>query len=229
VTGVTLEIEFATAESEQRFCSSYLPAAWERYEASEYWEQGWFWAYSQFSGVGVDLDGGFVRLVFDGDPDALLSAEADRWESFEGLTDWSVRRYDTEGYDSLRDQQVTDKGAVGGDWEYRYKPLTARLALAYREEFDQRLPPSPKPSEDNPRGLGSFALVHALFVQMGYHWHEETDTYLRGIKNRIKSIGAHCGEQPAREEYERLRSEFESFDSELTEWLAETDTGTATL
>ncbi len=229
MTGATLELEFTTAESERRFCSSYLPDAWERYQVSDYWEQGWFWAYSQFAETAIDFDGGLVRLVFDGDPDALVAAESDRWVAFDGLTNWTVRRYDEDGYDSLRAQQVDSKGAVGGDWEYRYKPLTAEFALAYREEFDERLPPSPDPSENNPHGLGCFALVHALFVQMGYHWHEETDTYLRGIENRLKSIAAHCGEEPAREEYERLRAEFERFESELREWLAANEPGTATL
>lgn len=229
MTGATIEIEFASAAAERQFCSSYLPAAWERFDASEYWEQGWFWAYSQLAETAIDFDGGLVRLVFDGDPDALLAAESDHWAAFDGLTDWTVRRYDEAGYDSLRAQQVDSKGPVGGDWEYRYKPLTAEFALAYREEFDERLPAAPDPSADNPHGLGCFALVHALFVQLGYHWHEETDAYLRGIENRIKSIGAHCGEDAAREEYERLRAEFERFESDLAEWLDEIDPGTATL
>ena len=229
MSGCTIEIEFVTAESERRFCGSYLPEAWARYEASEYWDSGWFWAYSQFAEVGVDVDGGLVRLVFDGDPDGLLAAESDRWEAFEGLTGWRVRRYDDEGYESLRAQQVDSKGALGGDWEYRYKPLTARLALAYRSEFDQRLPPAPDPSEENPLGLGCFAMIHALFVQMGYHWHEETDTYLRGITNRLKSIGAHQGEQQAWAEYERLREQFEAVEAELTDWLAENEAGTSEL
>lgn len=189
MTGLTLEVEFATAASERRFCSPSLPDARDRYEASDYRKQGWFWAYSQFGEADIDLDGGLVRPVFDGSPAALLAVEADRWECVEGLTGWTVRRYDEEGYDSLRAQQVDAKGAVGGEWKHRYKPLTAAFAPT---------------------------------VQMGYHWHEETDAYLRGIENRIKPVAAHCGEQPA-------RTEFDRFESELDEWLEANEPGTATL
>jgi hypothetical protein len=225
MTGATVDITFADAAAENRFVSSYLPEAWERYEASDYWDQGWYWSYSQFQPYDVGLDGGLVRLVFDGDPDGLLAAERDRWDSFAGLTEWSVRRYDEAGYESLRAQQTGDKGEVGGDWEYRYKPLVARLGLALRGEFDEPIPPSPDPSEGNPRGIGFFGLVHALFVMAGYDWHEETDTYVRGIQNRCKSIAAHSGADAARAEYQRICGDLAAFEDELEEWIDDNPTG----
>lgn len=229
MAGATVDLTFDTAASERRFLSSYLPDAWDRYESSEFWNRGWFWPYSQVGEYDAGPEGGLVRLVFDGDPDGLLAAEGDRWEAVEGLTDWTVRRYDEEGFESLRAQQIAAKGEVGGDLEYRYKPLTARLALAYREEFDERLPPSASPSEANPGGIGLFGLVHALFVQSGYDWYEENDTYLRGLQNRLKSIAAYRGAEAARQEYDRIREELETVESELEQWLETNEPGTASL
>lgn len=229
MSGATIDLHFEDSAAERRFLSGYLPEAWDRYEASEYWEQGWFWPYSQVRSYDVGVDGGLVRLVFDGDPDGVLSAEQHHWEDFEGLTDWELRRYDEEGFQSLHAQQVDAKGEVGGDWEYRYKPLTAKLALAYRQEFDEGLPPSGERTEANPGGIGMFGLVHALFVQSGYDWYEENDAYLRGLQNRLKSIAAYRGEGAAREEYERIREEWARFEADFDEWLDSRETGTTTV
>lgn len=225
MVGATIDVRFSDGDAEQRFLRSYLPDAWERYESSAYWDQGWYWSYGQFSSYDVGPEGGLVRLVFDGDPDELLAVESDRWEGFDGLIRWDLRRYDEEGYGSLRAQQIDGKGEVGEDWEYRYKPLTSRLALAYRREFEEPIPPSPAPGDDNPAGIGLFGLIHALFVQSGYDWYEETDTYLRGMQSRIKSIAAYRGAEPARTEYERLGDEWDAFEAELETWLENHETG----
>lgn len=229
MTGATVDIRFADVESEREFLESYLPEAFERYSESSYWEHGWFWPYGGFDADDIGREGGLVRLVFDGDPDQLLAAEGDRWAAFDGLVDWELTRYDEAGFDSLRAQQIDAKGAVGGEWEYRYKPLTARLALAHRETFDERLPPAPEPTDDNPVGIGMFGLVHALFVQSGYDWYEENDTYLRGLESRIQSIAMYRGADAARAEYERIRASWDAFEAELEEWLEDQPTGTASV
>lgn len=72
--------------------------------------------------------------MFEGNPDHLVDRESDRWDGVDGLDSWSLRRYELEGYDSLLKQQQDGKGAIGGDWEYRLKPLLAEFALASRRE-----------------------------------------------------------------------------------------------
>lgn len=225
MVGATIDIRFSSSDAEQRFLRLYLAAAWERYESSAYWDQGWYWAYGQLSPYDSGPEGGLVRLVFDGDPAGLVAAKSDQWDAFDGLTGWECRRYDDEGFDSLRAQQVAAKGEVGGDWEYRYKPLTSRLALDYRREFEEPLPPSPAPTDDNPAGVGMFGLLHALCVQSGYDWYEETDTYLRGLQNRLNSIAAYRGARAAREEYERLSEEWDAVGAELEAWVEAHETG----
>ena len=115
MAGATIELRFTDADAERRFLATELPAAWERFESSEYWDQGWFWPYSHFADYDVGVDGGLVRLVFDGDPDGLVAAESERWEAFEGLTDWNLRRYEEEGFESLLAQQRDAKGEVSGE------------------------------------------------------------------------------------------------------------------
>ena len=229
MTGATLEFRFVDPNAEHRFLTEYLVDAWDRFESADYWDQGWFWRYSQFDPYDVGVDGGLVRLVFDGDPDGLVDAEADRWEEFGRLTEWAVTRYDDEEYESLLAQQRDAKGDVGGDYEYRYKPLTTRLALASLETFDGRLPPAPKPTESNPVGIGMYGLVHALFVQSGYTWYEENDAYLRGLESRIKSIETYRGEDAALEEYQRVCEELEAYGAELEAWLETVEAGSASV
>lgn len=234
MTGTTVRIRFRDRDAEHRFVTSYLPDAWDRFESSAYWETGWFWSYGQFIEYDVGLDHPEVLLVFDGDPDALVSSEARRWDSFAGLESWECLRYDDpdtveQTYESLRAQQQAAKGERGGELEYRYKPLTSRLALSYRRTFDDQLPPVAARTDENPVGIGFWGLIHALFVQCGYDSYEETETYLHGIRSRLKSLALYLGEEAARAEYDRLLAEFEAFEAELDEWIDEQSTGTQTL
>jgi hypothetical protein len=247
MAGATIDIHFEGPDAERRFLRTYLADAWGRFESSDHWEHGWYWRYGQFADYDAGPDGGLVRLVFDGDPAALVDAETDRWAAFDGLVSWEVRRYDdadavadADGkasgdneagndpptYDSLLAQQRDAKGAVGGEREYRIKPHTARLALALLAEFDDPLPADPEPSDDDPIGIGAWALLHDLLVQSGYDWYEETDVALRMARNRVKSIAGYRGADAARAEYERILTAWREFGDDLDEWLAEHPTGT---
>ncbi|WP_135829190.1 hypothetical protein [Halorussus halobius] len=189
---------------------------------------GWFWSYAQFAEYDSGPDGGLVRLVFEGDPDGLVAAESDRWDEFDGLASWRVRRYDDEGYDSLLEQQRDAKGEIGGEWEYRAKPLAARFALAYRREFGEPLPAVGDDRDGNPIELGFWAVLHDLFVQCGYDWYDETTACRKMLRNRLKSIASYRGADAAREEYEQLLAEWRAHGDALERWLDENPTGNAT-
>lgn len=229
--GVTVDLHFTDLDAENRFVESYLADAWSRFESADFWEHGWFWTYGQFIQHDIGLDGGLVRLVFEGDLDGLLDAEADRWDAFEGFRSWDSQRYDNPTdvdttYDSLLAQQRDAKGPDGGDREYRYKPITATLALEFRREFAESIPAAPDRTDDS-IGIGMWSLMHAVFVQCGYDWYDETDACLRAMQNRLKSIAHYRGESAAREEYERLREAWEAHEAELDDWLAANPTGEA--
>lgn len=227
MSGATVVFEFDSPGDEEQFIRKYLTEAWTRFEASEYWESGWFWRYGQVAKYSSGPDGGVVKLVFDGNADELIEQEADKWEKHAGVTSWSLLRYDEEGYDSLLDQQTDTKGELGGEWEYRMKPLLSRFALAYYREFADTLPPVGETSDENPLGLGFWSAVHNLMVQCGYNWYDETNVCQRAMQNRLKSIASYRGAEAAREEYQRLLSDWEAYHREFERWLDENPTGHA--
>jgi hypothetical protein len=240
MSGAGIRFRLASPDDEDDFLREYLADAWERYRESDYWETGWFWAYRQFAAYEVSPESGLVVLVFEGDPDGLVAAESDRWESFDALEDWELRRYEDpgddvdddvpdEGFESLLGQQRDVRGAVGGEREYRLKPLASRFSLAYLREFDETLPAVDELADGNPAGVGYWALFHYLCVQSGYDWYEETDMYVRGLRNRVKSVATYRGAEAAREEYERLREAVMEMDDHIEEYLDEHPTGEGTI
>lgn len=228
MSGATIEFHFETTSDEERFVTEYLADAWDRYETAEYWETGWFWPYRLIAEYDCGPDGGLVRLVFEGDPDGLVAHESKRWDEFDGLTSWELRRYEDEGYDSLLAQQQDAKGTVGGEWEYRLKPLLSRFALAYVGEFEEPLPPVGDGGDENPVPIGFWAALHDVLVQCGYNWYDETAACQKAMKNRMKSIAAYRGAEAAWEEYDRLLAEWQAFGEELERWVADNPTGETT-
>lgn len=227
MAGATIEFYFESPADEASFCRSYLVEAWDRFRARDFWETGWFWTYGQFAEFESGPDGGLVRLVFEGNPDALVAAESSRWDRCDALLEWTVHRYEESGYDDLLSQQLDAKGAVGGRREYRLKPLVAAFSLAYREAFEERVPPVADRSEQNRPGIGFWAVVHDMLVQCGYDWYDETAICQKALRNRLKSIASYRGAEAAREEYQRLLDEWQAFESELDDWLEANPTGTA--
>ncbi|WP_266077119.1 hypothetical protein [Haladaptatus caseinilyticus] len=229
MVGADVEFRFESCEDEEQFVREYLTGAWPRFEASGFWEAGWFWAYRQFAKYESGPDYGLVRIIFEGDPDALIESETDHWNRFDGLESWTLRRYEEtdEGYGSLLEQQRDAKGEVGDEWECRLKPLTARFALSYLREFDEELPAVAEQTDENHPGIGFWTMYHDAMVQCGYDWYGETEACQKGMKNRLKSLASYQGADAAREEYDRLLAEWEAYEDELETWLEENPTGEA--
>ncbi|MDR5672141.1 hypothetical protein AArcCO_2355 [Halalkaliarchaeum sp. AArc-CO] len=229
MSGATIEFRFESPADERLFLREYLAPAWPRFQTSESWETGWYWAYGQFAPYDSGPDGGLVRLVFEGSPDELVDAEAGRWTGFEGLVGWELTRYDEEGYDSLLEQQRDAKGDVGGEWDYRLKPLVSEFSLSYLRAFDEPLPVVGDRNEDNPVGFGLWAVIHYAMIQCGHDWYDETRACQMALKNRLQSIAAYRGADAARTEYDRLLKEWRDHREELTQWLEDNPTGETTL
>lgn len=229
MTGATIEFWFDSVTDEARFIRAYLSEAWERFGASDYWEAGWFWPYSQFAQYDCGPDGGLVCLVFEGDPERLVEAESNRWDEFSGLSSWRLRRYGDEGYNSLLEQQKDVKGEIGGEWEYRLNQLITPFSLAYYREFEESLSMVGEEHDENPKEIGFWAAIHDILVQCGYDWYDETAMCQKAMKNRLKSIAAYRGADAARDEYERLLAEWQAHGDELEQWLEANQTGQATI
>lgn len=231
MTGANIVFEFETIESEDQFLRKYLIDAWERFEVSEFFETGWFWRSGQFAEYIPDRDGGVVYLVFDGDPDALIAAEEEYWQHFDGLTSWECHRYENQGalrgggwdldktYSSVLEEQIARQGGIGGEWQYRLLPLAAQFSLSYLREFDEPLPAIAQKSEENRAGIGFWIQLHYTMIQCGYDWYDETDACLKAMKFRVKTLASDRNPDAAREEYTRLKNEWKAYEDELEEWL----------
>ncbi|WP_248910904.1 hypothetical protein [Halocatena marina] len=231
MSGRLIWFQFESIDAETRFVREYLPNAWERFEASDFFETGWFWRYGQYIEYDAGPDGG-IYINVEGDLDRLVEAEAPRWNAFEGLTDWTVNQPQADG-DSLLAQQRDSKGEVAGEWDYRLKPLVTRFVLEYSQKFTEPLPlltdDAPTSKDKVIDGYGYWVVIHYLMAQAGYDWYDETDACLTAMQNRVKSIAAYRGAEAARAEYERLLSEWKSHREDLEQWLEEAPTGEATV
>lgn len=225
----SIEFRFETAESEARFLREYLAEVWHRFETSDFWSMGWYWAYRQYAAYDVGVDGGYVQLVFEGEPDRLVDAESAEWERFDGLTAWELTRYADEGYESLLAQQTDAKGESGGEWDYRLKPLISRFSLAYLQEFDDSLPAVGEVTDDNPAGIGFWTVIHYAMAQCGYDWYDEIAACRKATQNRLRSLAHFRGAEAAEAEYERILAEWRRQGDELERWLTENQTGEATV
>lgn len=226
MSGVTVEIAFDASVDEARFVREYLADAWPRFERAAYWETGWFWRYGGFAPYDAGPDGGFLRLVFEGDPDGFVAAEGDRLDAFGGVDSWSLDRYEEHDppYDSLVAQQRDAKGEEAGEWDYRLKPLVARFVLACVREFDDAAV-LPADDEGVHGNYGLWAATHYLWVMTGRDWYDETDVCLRALRNRVLSIAHYRGADAAREEYERLLAAWETERESIEAALDERPTG----
>ncbi|WP_254531929.1 hypothetical protein [Natrinema gelatinilyticum] len=86
-------------------------------------------------------------------------------------------------------------------------------------------PAAPGQGDDERIGIGMWSLMHAVFVQCGYDWHDETDACLRAMQTRLKSIARYRGEAAAQDEYERIRDVWDAHEAELNDWIASNLTG----
>lgn len=236
MAGVQIEFQFESVDGEDRFLREYLIDAWERFDASDFFETGWFWRVSQFAEYVDTIDSGFVLLVFDGDADDLIAAEREHWRNFEGLDSWEVSLYESmdlwdeeapDGYSSVLDEEMARKGNIGGEWQYRLLPLAARFSLAYLREFDDSLPAVGDVSETNRTGVGFWTHLHYTMLQCGYDWYDETDACLKGMKFRLKTLVSDLDADAARTEYRRITTEWEAYEDELEKWIDEHPEGEA--
>jgi hypothetical protein len=95
MVGATVESQFADRESETELLRTHLADAWDRFEASDYWDHGWFRRYGRFDDYEPGPEAGLVRPVLESDPDALLESESVYWENLRRigvLRAWPMRR-----------------------------------------------------------------------------------------------------------------------------------------
>jgi hypothetical protein len=211
----SLIFETPDIDTEERFVREYILPTFEREPPGL--DHGWFHRYGQDPTV----DGGEVRLVFEGDPDALVDAERGRWETLraeEVLDGWRMRGYDEAGYDSLLDEQTDAHGEWGGEFMYRVKPMIVEMTAAFLSEFDEIPPAVGTESASNPSQLGYWAAVHYLCNHLGYDWHEEIDLYAKGIRNRVRSLTDYEGIEEAREALDDAIARLESVEEDLDEF-----------
>lgn len=200
-----------------------MVSAWDRFQAHESLDRGWFWRFGNTSDHGsveleggTTLEGGGVILVLNGDPtpEPLLTEEQSHWNDLEPrdvIADWDIQWFDPQ-YENAREKSIQNFGEVGGDRAYRLRPLASRLTLDVLSEFDERLPAVGEDSPDEPVPVGYWAGIHYLMKQQGYDWYDEIDACVKAIENRLRSLAQFHGEDVAQQELDTVLNELNGVD-----------------
>jgi hypothetical protein len=212
---VQVTFDLPDAAAERRLLADYLVDAWPRIESRDCLDRAWYWRFGRASDRppveledGTVLTGGGVVVTLTGDPtpDPVVAAERPRWDRLVAdgpLDDWETTRFDPT-FENARTKAVERFGSVGGDRLYRMRPHVARTTLSLFGEFDDDLPAVAESTEENPRGIGDWALIHFLLKQRGHDWGDEVDACRKAIANRLRSLAAFHGDAAARAELDRV-------------------------
>lgn len=205
--------DLADRAAERTFLETYMIDAWNRFQASEAFDRGWFWRFGNTSDHGPveleggnTLEGGGVILVLNGEPspEPVLDAERSRWHDLEAdgpLDGFDVTWFHPE-YENARQKAIENFGEIGGDRAYRLRPLASRTTLDVLEEFDDRLPAVGESSEHDPLPVGYWTTIHFLMKQSGYDWYDEIEACTRAIENRLSSLAVFHGDDAARDAHQ---------------------------
>lgn len=217
--------------SEVEFLREYMVPAWDRFEASDAFESGWFWRAGNFARHDLAelnredhdlerLEPGMITFVINGDPDPdpVIETEREYWEEFEaeGLLDgWETQSFQPT-YLNARDKMHEKYGREGGDRVYVLRQLAAEVTVDLLAAFDEPLPAVGEPTDENPVPVGFWAMTHFLMKPQGYDWYEEIDACSKAIRNRAQSLAAFTSDGAAREvlddvisDLEGMRADFE--------------------
>lgn len=210
------------ADAEEWFIRNYLTTAWERFEAIDAFERGWFWRNGRYGRHGLDFfEDGRIMLILDGDPETVIETESDRWDSLvaDGRIDsWEREPFAEIGYNSVYEKAIDNVGETGADLFMTLKPLLTRTSLDMYEAFDEQIPMVGDVTDQNPKGIGFWVVFNTLAKQHGYDWYDEIDGCTKATKNRLRSLAAHRSEEVAQEKLQETIEELREFSDELSEW-----------
>lgn len=226
-TQVTFDLP--DTESEVAFLQEYMVPAWERFEASDAFESGWFWRAGNFARHDLAelsreehdlerLEPGMITFIVNGDPEKVVEPEREYWREFEAdglLEGWETRSFDPT-YRNAREKMHEKYGPEGGDRVYVLRRLAADLTVELLAAFDEPLPAVGEPTDDNPVPVGFWAMTHFLMKPQGYDWYQEVGACSKSIQNRLVSLATFTSDEEAREtldevigDLEQLREQFE--------------------
>lgn len=174
-------VDTPDVETEERFIREYIVPTVKR--LGETYEVLFWGRYS----TSTDVEGGQIRIVFEGDPDVILAEEGDRLESFDYIDGWNAE------VESGGETKMTEEEQVIADQCGR---VAAKMNVHYFEEFDERAPIG-RVTEDRFHTRGIWVLVHFLLNEQGYSPEEEVDALFLALRDRLARI-------EAEEDFERV-------------------------
>lgn len=225
-TQVTFDLP--DTERELEFLQAYMVPAWERFDASDAFESGWFWRAGNFARHDLAdlnredhdlerLEPGMITFVINGDPDAVIETEREYWQKFERdglLAGWETQSFQPT-YRNAREKLHEKYGREGGDRVYVLRQLAAAVTMDLLAAFDEPLPAVGEPTEENPVPVGFWAMTHFLMKPQGYDWYQEIDACSKAIRNRARSLAAFTSEDEARDVLDGVIRELEMAKEEL--------------
>lgn len=188
-------VDTPSPETEEKFIREYLVPTVRRLD-----DRYRFLFWGRYS-TSTAVEGGRVKMVFEGDPDEILAEERERLDNVDYIDEWNAE-VETDDETRMTEEEQTLVEQISR--------VTANMNVHYFEEFDDR-PPIGRVTEDRFHIRGTWVLLHLLLNQQGYSPEEEVDALFLAIRDRLARI-------EAEEEYERV----EEVVNELHERLDDT-------
>lgn len=227
-TQVTFDLP--DTESEVEFLREYMVPAWERFEASDAFESGWFWRAGNFAQHDLAelnrdehdlerLEPGTIIFLINGHPERIIDTEREHWQEFarDGLLEgWETQSFSPQ-YENAREKMRQKYGRQGGDWAYELRQIAAETTIDLLAAFDQPLPAVGKSNDENPVPIGFWVMTHFLMKHQGYDWYQEIDACSMSIQNRLISLASFTSKREARETLDDVIAELQAFRAEFDE------------
>ncbi|WP_224449627.1 hypothetical protein [Haloprofundus salilacus] len=165
-------------------------------------------------GADPELPGGEVRMAVEGEYEAVVARERDRWDDLRDsplVDSWCVEAQQSDAESIASERFAGDRTDVAAHAPF----LATSAAKEWYETFDG---PVPAVVDDEAAvSAGWWMFVHLFANLQGADWDDEIDTLLVGIENRLRSLELYHGSDTARERLREIQTRIDEFETVLND------------
>ncbi|WP_117590962.1 hypothetical protein [Haloprofundus halophilus] len=163
-------------------------------------------------GADPELPGGEVRMAIEGEFEAVVDHERDRWNDLRDssfVDSWCVEASETDAETIAADRFAGDSTDIAAHAPF----LATSAAKEWYETFDGPVPAVAADDAAVPSGWWMF--VHLFANLQGADWDDEIDALLVAIENRLRSLESYRGTAKSRERLSEIRARVDEFETML--------------